>query len=302
MVLEMFKKRSADFHSENKSQTIKKEFINLSSKDLSDDTFNNFKKLIYITSGICLADKKRALLMSRLGKRMRQLQIASFTDYFKYVENDKSGTELISLIDAISTNVTEFYRESNHFGILSQHISEWKNAGQRKFRLWSAACSSGEEPLTMIMLCNELVSRPEIDFKILATDISTKILDKARNAVFEDIKTKKIPSELKDKYFDKTFENNAFFWKLKSRYRKFISFNRLNLSMPPFPMKGPFDIIFCRNVMIYFDNIVRQALIDDIWRLLKPGGLFLIGQAESLNALKTNFKMIKPSLYKKMIN
>ncbi len=264
--------------------------------NLEQQTFKHFAELIYKEAGIHLAEHKQALVSARLSKRMRALKINDFDEYYNYVRNDRSQGELSQLLDAISTNVTFFYREADHFDVLSTRVQEWAQAGQTRFRLWCAAASTGEEPYTIALTLAEALDDLR-DVKILATDISTSVLNAAGIGEYEAKKLEKISRPLRQKYFLPVQGKGAKAYRIKKPVRDMITFKWLNLSTPPFPMRGPLDVIFCRNVMIYFDNAVRQRLLDEMHRLLKPGGYLMVGHAESLSGLLSGFKSIRPSVY-----
>lgn len=267
---------------------------------LDKQVFNKIRKLVYDQSGINLGEEKEALVRARLTKRMRALGMDNANDYFKMVEEDKSGRELIALLDVISTNVTYFFREDDHFDFLSSIFREWEQKGQRKFRIWSAACSSGEEPYTIAMTLAETLNLSTTDTKILATDISTNVLGMAQEGTYSEQKLDKVPKPLRTKYFDK--KPGGSMYRVAPSIRKLITFARLNLSADTYPLKGPLDLVMIRNVMIYFDNHVRQRVVDNITRLIKPGGYLIIGHSESLNGLKIpQYQMIKPSVYHKQV-
>jgi len=211
-----------------------------------------------------------------------------------YVAQDTSGAELVSLIDAISTNVTSFFREPSHFDFLSEVVSQWFDQGQRRFRFWSAAASSGEEPYSMAITLLEALRSREANTRILATDISTKVLDQCREGIYRADKLDKMPPVLRERYFDRSANGT---YTAKSILKTLILFRRLNLATPPFPMRGPLDVVFCRNVMIYFDNTVRHGLLNEIHRLLKPGGYLIVGHTESLTGMISHFKSVRPSIY-----
>ncbi len=259
--------------------------------------FNKFRKIVYETSGIALADSKEALVSARVGKRLRALDIPDTRTYLKYVEQDQTGEEVVHLLDVISTNVTNFFRENDHFEFLSDRMEEWLAKGQRSFKFWSAACSTGEEPYSLAMTLCKAAGAKGLDIRILATDISTRVLKFAREGIYDKRKMKDVPLSTINRYFNQHREGKHTFYEVKDPIRNMVVFRRLNLSTPPFPMKGPFDMIFCRNVMIYFDNPVRQKLLSDLHRLLKPGAYLMVGHAESLTGMVSDFKPVKPSIY-----
>jgi chemotaxis protein methyltransferase CheR len=263
---------------------------------LDRKVFDRFRSLVYEKSGIALSDQKEALVSARVSKQMRALGLADYGAYYNYVASDQTGQEIVRLIDAISTNVTSFYREPEHFTFLSETISKWADSGQRRFRLWSAAASTGEEPYTIAITLQECLGQGA-DVKLLATDISTRVLEKCRIGKYEDRKLQTVPGHLRERYFTRTKEGDGVFYTANNAIRNMISFKRLNLSTLPFPMRGPMDVVFCRNVMIYFDNTVRSRLLGEIHRLLRPGGYLLVGHAESLTGMMSSFKTVKPSVY-----
>lgn len=263
---------------------------------LNFEVFKQFADLIYKEAGIHLGEHKQALVSARLGKRMRSLSIRGFDDYYEFIQRDQSRKELSNLLDAISTNVTFFYREPDHFNILTSLIQQWAQEGKTRFRIWSAACSTGEEPYTMALNLSEALQNVS-DVKILATDISLSVLATARQGEYEAKKLEKISGKMIEKYFTPVRNKRGKIYRVKENIKKMIQFSWLNLSAPPYPMKGPLDVIFCRNVMIYFDNKVKERLLADMYRLLKPGGYFIVGHAESLSGLLSRFKSKKPSVY-----
>lgn len=260
-------------------------------------TFNKIREIVYEKSGISLGEQKESLVTARVNKRMRKLSISDSRDYLKYVMEDESGEELVSLLDVISTNVTYFYREADHFDFLTKVFSEWVNNGQKRFRFWCAAASTGEEPYTMAITLLEVLKGQKVDLKILGTDISTVVLDVSREAVYDEKRIEPVPRIFRTRYFHKVKNNGSIEYAVNDSLKKLFVFKRLNLSKPPFPMKGPMDVIFCRNVMIYFDKIVRKKLVDEMYRLLKPGGYLMLGHSESLTGIVSDFKAVKPSVY-----
>lgn len=264
---------------------------------MDQTTFNRFRQIVYEHSGISLSDGKVALVTARIGKRMRSLGLDSSQDYLRYLKQDESGQELINLLDVISTNVTHFYREAVHFDFVSEVMKEWLAAGQKRFRFWSAACSTGEEPYTLAITLKEVFGGQPTDAKILATDISTRVLALCQAGLYSAERVKPVPPELRTRYFDRVQDPSGPCYQVKEALRQMVVGRRLNLSAPPFPMRGPLDIIFCRNVMIYFDDVVRRRLLAEMHRLLKPGGYLLVGHAESLTGMVSDFKVIKPSIY-----
>jgi chemotaxis protein methyltransferase CheR len=269
---------------------------------MSQATFSQFRSIVYEHSGIDLAPGKEALVAGRIGKRMRALGIDDLRSYLHYLEADQTEDELVKLLDVISTNVTHFFREQEHFDILHGAVGQWLAAGQRTLRIWSAACSSGEEPYTIGMtLLSAMRSQAAAlpDMRILATDISTRVLEHARQGIYRAGDLRQVPASLRNDYFSPLSHGGQTMYEVSPELRKLVTFRRLNLSRPPFPMQGPLDAVFCRNVMIYFDQRVRSRLIAEIERLLKPGGLLLIGHAESLTGIPNTLRLVRPSVYQR---
>ena len=263
-------------------------------------TFDKFRKIIYEKSGISLNEGKESLVTARVGKRMRALGITDHQEYLRHVLNDTAAEEIVQLLDAISTNVTSFYRETEHFEFIGKLAREWAEKGQRRFRFWSAACSTGEEPYSLAITLLESLKdfeREELDIKILATDLSTRVLKMCEAGNYEKEKLASVSRPLVQRYFYSHKKEGQDYYTVKEELKKLITFTRLNLSEPPFPMRGPFDTVLCRNVMIYFDKEARSALLDEIHRLLKPDRYLLIGHSENLTGVKSGFQVIKPSMY-----
>lgn len=259
--------------------------------------FDKFRAIVYEKSGISLNDGKEALVSARVAKRMRALGYTDHRKYLEHVSNDATGAEVVQLIDAISTNVTSFFREPVHFDLLAELVKKWLEEGQTRFRIWSAASSTGEEPYTIAMTMLEATRGARVDIRILATDISTAVLERCRQGAYSAEKVASVPPALREKYFAEN--RGAGTYTVKNSLRDLITFRRLNLSNPPFPMKGPLDVVLCRNVMIYFDNTVRGNLLKEVHRLLKPGGYLMVGHAESLTGILTSLKVVRPSVYVK---
>lgn len=264
---------------------------------MNTKTFDTLREIIYEKSGITLSGNKGALVSARIGKRMRALAMDDARQYVDYLLTEDNEDEMTHMLDAISTNVTSFFREGNHFEFLGATFSQWLAQGRRTFRFWSAACSSGEEPYSLAMTLLDRLNGAHADIKILATDISTKILEKSMQGVYSGEKIAAIPANYKNRFITCRKTGDQKDYEIVNEIKNLIAFQRINLSKPPFPMRGPMDAIFCRNVMIYFDNTVRKALLEDCYRLLKPGGYLFVGHAESLTGLLSGFKPVKASIY-----
>ncbi len=263
-------------------------------------TFVRFRNLIYQQSGITIGEKKESLLVSRIGRRMRILGLTDFKAYYQKVAEDPEGAEMVALIDAVSTNVTHFFRESQHFEFLSLQIDEWLKKGKRKFRVWCAASSSGEEPYSIAMIMHDKCSSYQVDYRILATDICTEMLARAETAEYRIDNPESIPLKYRNRYLEPVGRGRTNAYRVNAELRNRVTFARLNLARPPFPMSGPFDAVFIRNVMIYFDNAVRSALLAEAHRLLRPGGFLFVGHSEGLaGMLNSDLKRVLPSVYLK---
>ncbi len=281
---------------------------NICSNELSQKEYDLFKGLVFNQTGISLGEKKKELVKSRLGKRLRATGIATFKTYYDYVTSAASGSgeELVKLIDAISTNKTSFFRENDHFIYLRETVipailEACKKSGKKKIRVWSAGCSSGEEPYTMAIVFHENIKNISAwDLKILGTDISTKVLAKARAGVYRMETIQDVPLAQRRAHFQVGSGTMAGECKVKQHLRDLVVFRRLNLMMPTFPFKGLFDFIFCRNVIIYFNKKTQAELMAKYHRYLKPGGYLFLGHSEGLSGNNGAFKYIKPALYQKV--
>lgn len=279
----------------------------MAEQELSDSLFNKFRDLIYNEAGINLHEGKKPLLQARLSKRLRATGIRSFEEYYNYITNPRNVAEFINFIDAISTNLTYFFREEQHFQFmeevaLPEIIARKEKRGERRIRMWSAACSTGEEPYSMAMCVLEYLEkmspRRSWDFKILATDISTRVLRVAINGVYSEERVQKVSPALRNKYFEKIRQDGENAYRVVQSLRDIVVFRRLNLK-EAYPFRGPFDIIFCRNVMIYFDKPTQQDIITRMITYLDSGGYFFVGHSESLAGLKHDLIYVKPAVYRK---
>lgn len=268
---------------------------------MNPELFQAFREIAYQQAGISLRDGKETLVSARLVRRMRDLSLGSEREYLDYLRQDASGEEMVKFLDAISTNFTSFYRERPHFDLLAQEAKAARDAGAAKFRVWCAASSSGEEPYTIALTLAQAFEGSSVDYRILATDISTRVLDHARRGRYTARQIEPVPRDLRARWFKKTGEmvGEEALFEVDKELRARLVFKRLNLSTPPFPMSGPLDVVMCRNVMIYFDQAVRQRLIAETERLLAPGGLLLIGHSETLNGIQSGLRAVKPTIYRK---
>lgn len=278
------------------------ESFGLTYRQLTDVQFQKFSALVYEKAGIYLKPEKKELLNARLGKRLRALGLDSFKEYYEYLMRDASGDELVQMIDVVSTNFTSFFRESSHFDLLLNRTLPELIASDRRKReisLWSSACSSGEEPYTMAMVvAGFLEQHPGWTFRLMATDISTKVLAQAQRGIYPDDRIAKVPSLYLKRYFQKGVGNSAGYVKVKETLRRHMTFSRFNL-MHEFPWREELDIIFCRNVMIYFNRETQQELVAKFHRALVPGGYLFIGHSESIASLKHEFTQVDATAYQK---
>jgi len=277
--------------------------MSMSTFELKNSDFEKISRLVYEQCGIYLHEGKKELVKARLSKRLRAGSYKSFTDYYHYVTTEEGTEELISMIDSISTNLTSFFREESHFIRLRLIIlSIIEKSGQRgiknSFSIWSAGCSTGEEPYTLAITVKEAVEHYPFETSILATDISTKVLKVGEAGVYAQEKTRGIAPPILKKYFQMGTGQSAGYVRVKSELKKMITFQRFNL-MDRFHAHNNFDIIFCRNVMIYFDKKTQNILVNKFYDSLKNGGYFFVGHSESLTGLKHQFNYVEPSVYVK---
>jgi len=263
-------------------------------ENISSTDYQAFTKLVYDRVGIALGANKQSLVVTRLTKRMRETKCATVGAYLRFIAEAPDQSELILLLDAITTNTTSFFRESAAFEAVDADVRVGLKKGQRRFRFWSAASSTGMEAYTLAMLLAEAGATAH-DCAILATDISTRALAACQAGIYSAAEVEPVSEPLRKRWL----RPHGKEYQVDDCLRALVTANRLNLSKPPYPMKGPFDAIFCRNVMIYFDIPVKQRLISACHELLRPGGLLLIGAAESLHGLKHSFNIVRPAIFRK---
>lgn len=266
---------------------------------ITAEEFQQFRTMIYDESGISLSEQKHALLASRLSKRLRDLDLATFSEYYAKVMEDQTREEFTRMLDLISTNKTDFFREPKHFDFLREQILPELDSIKR-IRIWSSACSTGEEPYTIAMTLYEAVQNPERwDFKVLASDLSTRVLAKAASGLYDVARFSAVPPDVMKRHFLRGRGDQTGVYKVKPHLADAITFRRINLMDDHFPIKNLLDLIFCRNVMIYFDRPTQETLVNKFHRYLKPGGYLFIGHSESLQWVTHPFKAIAPTIYKK---
>jgi chemotaxis protein methyltransferase CheR len=261
------------------------------------ELFHRFQKLAYSHAGIDLRPGKETLVAARVAKRQRSLGLSDEREYLRYLEADESGEEILHFLDAISTNFTSFFREKEHFDWLATELRRLVDAGQRRIRIWCAAAATGEEPYSLAITAREaLGATAGVDVKILATDLSTRALHVARQGSYEGERLQPLSRAQLAAHFE-LVDGDPPRHAARPELRSLLVFKRLNLAAPPFPMAGPLDVVFCRNVMMYFDRVVRERLVQEIERLLKPDGTLIIGHAETLQGIRTELGVIAPSIY-----
>jgi len=267
----------------------------------TDRDFAFLRQIAYDHTGITLGDSKRQMVYGRLARRIRQLGLGSFADYCKRVEDDLDS-ELGELVNAITTNLTSFFRENHHF----EHLANTAlpeimacNAGARRLRVWSAGCSTGEEPYSIAMTLAESGQLSGWDARILATDIDTNVVAKASSGVYGDDRIQGIAPQRLRRWFQRGNGANAGKARVVQPLRDMIAFRQLNL-LGPWPMQGPFDIIFCRNVVIYFDKETQRKLFARYADLLAPHGYLYIGHSENLFKISEQFRLLGGTIYKKV--
>lgn len=266
--------------------------------DFSDEHFGFVQKFMSEETGISLADSKKSMVYGRLARRLRRCKLDNFEDYFFMVNHNMD--ERVAFINALTTNKTQFFREQHHFDYMLEHlIPEWQRAKSSKVRIWSAGCSTGEEPYTIAsVLASRGMLGGRYDTKILATDLDTQVLDVARNGTYSVEAAKSIPSNIIKYGFVKGRGSKQELLKAKSLLRNAIAFKQLNLTAE-WPHKGPFNAIFCRNVMIYFEKDTQQQLIRGFWEKLAHGGVLCIGHSESIGPMGDHFENLGKTMYRK---
>ena len=247
--------------------------------DLSDRDFARVCKMIHARAGIALNDSKRSMVYSRLSRRLRERDLANFADYLDLLEADEGG-EWQDFINALTTNLTSFFRESHHFEMLAEHLRAAPR--DKPAVLWSSASSTGEEPYSMAMTAMDALGGKTPSVRILATDIDTHVLETARRGVYRHDNVAKLDPELARRHFQRGAGANSGLMRVKKELRDLVSFRQLNLLQPTWPLREKFTAIFCRNVMIYFDRPTQRAVMERIAARLEPDGMLCIGHSENL--------------------
>ena len=264
---------------------------------INDAEFKRFSTLLYDIAGIVLTDAKKVLLTGRLAKRLNALGMSSYTEYFKYVTDGTHDDELNFMIDLLTTNETYFFREPQHFDFLKQLVPTQLRQGQ-VYRVWSAASSNGAEAYTIAMI---LAERLGVDgpWEILGTDISNSMLEQAQSGLYRIAEAEKIPREYLKKYCLKGKGAQEGKLLVQRSLRQHVRFEQLNLNVANMRRMGEFDIIFLRNVLIYFDIPTKQRVVANLIPNLKRGGYFIVGHAESLNGITDALETVEPTIYRR---
>ncbi len=275
---------------------------------MRDSEFDFIRTLVYEHSRIHLGPDKRELVAARLGKRLRATELPTIGEYCELLQGPNAADELAHLIDAISTNHTFFFRENTHFDFVRERlVPEMRERQTRerwsRFYAWSAACSSGEEPYSLAMTLNEcLPPAGGWPWQIECTDISHKILAKARAAIYKAEVVGKLPASQVKAYFQRGVGPQDGNYRVRPQLQANLSFHQLNLLEGEPPFRDPFHVIFCRNVMIYFDRPTQEELVNKLTRRLVPGGYLLVGHSESLTGIKHSLQLVKPAIYRRPVN
>jgi chemotaxis protein methyltransferase CheR len=268
---------------------------------LGDPEFEFIRHVIGENAGIVLGPNKRQLVQGRLARRLRELGLPTYEAYCEHVR-ESGPEELVGLINALTTNVTSFFRENHHFEALTSFMvpeALKRNAASRRIRIWSAGCSTGEEPYCIAMAASEVVpAAAQWDFRILATDIDSDVIAAGERGVYPLDRLSSAPPERLRRFFQKGCGAQTGNAVVKAAVRSLVTFRTLNLQHR-WPMRGPFDVIFCRNVMIYFDQATRERLVARFAQLLAPGGYLCIGHSESIQGGATPFRLVGKTIYRK---
>jgi len=283
----------------NSSQSFDHSAATMSSRE-----FARLSGFIYEQCGIKMPEAKKTMLEGRLQKRLRTLGMKSFEEYGSYLFSPE-GTrqEVVQMIDLVTTNKTDFFREPEHFDYLTERVlPEWcQKYGGRRLMVWSAGCSTGQEPYTLAMVLSEFAARqPGFDYKILATDISTRVLEKAKNAIYAEELLSPVPQPLKKKYLLRSKDRSSGLVRIVPELREKVSFRRLNFLEGDFGLREPLDIIFCRNVIIYFDRQTQERLLQRFYGHMRPGAHIFMGHSETLSGLDVPLASVYPTVYRKL--
>jgi chemotaxis protein methyltransferase CheR len=278
--------------------------LTLQEVELGEKEFRQISDLVYEHCGINLHDGKKELVRARLAKRLREGHFETFSEYIRHVLDDPTGKEFSILVDSLSTNLTKFFREDQHFEymrttLLPRIIAAKQKCGPCRIRGWSAGCSTGEESYSIaITLLEAVQGKGRWDIRLLATDVSTRVLERAQRGIYEKERIEPIPLPLRSRYLARQRDGARENYEVGPALKALVIFRYLNL-MKDWPIKGPLDFIFCRNVMIYFDKPTQGRLISRFYDLLGPGGVLFTGHSESLTGIEHKFGYVQPTIYVK---
>jgi chemotaxis protein methyltransferase CheR len=270
--------------------------------DFTQADFDSLRTLVKVQSGITLSDAKRELVYGRVSRRLRALGLSAFSDYRRILSGPDGQAEMIEFINAVTTNLTSFFRESHHFDFLRDDYLRARAAdpkGSRRIRIWCSAASTGEEPYSIAMSVAEAIPEwDRWDIRILATDLDTNVLQTCVEGVYGEDRVRGMQKSRLERFFDPVGERGSQKYRIKPDLASMISFRQLNL-MHPLPMKGPVDIIFCRNVIIYFDKDTQRALFSRVAPLQRPGDVLILGHSESLLQVSDSWTLMGKTIYRK---
>lgn len=273
----------------------------INEREITNDEFKKFRELIYSETGIFLAEHKKTLVQSRLRKWLKQYNLQDYHQLYAKIQEDKTGEMITTLFNSITTNVTSFFREANQWVYLKQNLSEILKSNNRKIRIWSAACSSGQEPYSILIFLKEnLVDFASWDIKILATDISQNMLSKAIEGEYSEKDVEGLSRNILLKYFGRIKRaDGSVMYKIDDELKRYVTFRVFNLVRGNFSVfQNKFDLIFCRNVMIYFDRETQNQLLQNFSKLLKGNSRIFIGHSESIHQREGVYQLVAPSIYK----
>jgi chemotaxis protein methyltransferase CheR len=270
---------------------------------LSDSEFDKLRELVYKISGISLANTKKELVISRFSKRLKELKLNSFGEYYDLIVSPSGFSEVQNFINSITTNKTDFFREAHHFDfIVSTFIPQVVASSRPVVRIWSAACSTGEEPYTIAMVMAKYLVEPYgIPVKILGTDIDTNVLKTAARGVYDSHAIGQVPEKYLKKYFLRGKGDSFGLYKIKDEIRSMVTFKQLNFIASEYPITSTFDIIFCRNVIIYFSSETKKTVVSKLFRYLNEGGYIMMGHSETLFNMIDGLVYLKNTIYQKRV-
>ncbi len=267
-------------------------------RPLTETEFGKIARLAYDEFGLDLKRGKEELVTARLGKEMRKRRFRTFSEYYQHLLDDATGEALLSMINALTTNHTSFFREPAHFDFLTK-VAIPNRALSDPVRIWSAACSSGEEPYSILMALGDVMQPRDFErLELFATDISTRVLESARRGVYPEERFEEVSKDRLCRYLLRGEGRSAGYYRIKPALVRKVRFERVNL-VEPLPNTPPVTVIFCRNVMIYFDRSTQESLVNRLSAHLEPGGYLFVGHAESLTGVRHGMQYVKPSIYRK---